>query len=143
MTLVLDASVALTWLFGDEQSEKAEAIFRDIYVNGAHAPVMLPIEVGNALNVGVRRGRLTVADWHKGVSVIQSLPVAIDEFSFVRTLNEVAQLGQRYGLSVYDAMYLELASRRGLPLATFDAGLRKAADLAGVRLAISEQAPSA
>jgi predicted nucleic acid-binding protein len=134
LTLVLDASVALTWLFPDEHSELGEQVFRDIYATGAHAPVMLPIEVGNGLNVGLRRGRLTVADWHKGISVVQALPMTIDEFMSDRMLSDVTPLAQRYELSVYDAMYLELASRLGLPLATFDRGLSDAAEEAGVQL---------
>lgn len=134
MTLVVDASVALRWVFNDEQSEAGDAVFRQIDRDGAHAPALFPIEVGNALTVGLRRQRITDADLFKGIAIIQSLPIAFDDVDAHRVLHDVAQLARQFELSVYDAMYLELAMRLNLPLATFDERLTLAAGRSGTQL---------
>lgn len=132
MTVVVDASVALRWLFADERSGEADAIFRHVDRAGGHAPGLFPAEVGNALNVGLRRQRIAEGDLVQGVVIIQSLPIALDDVETRRVLHDVVPLARRHELSVYDAMYLELAMRLHLPLATFDDRLADAAKRSGV-----------
>jgi predicted nucleic acid-binding protein len=132
--LVVDESVALPWFFADEKNDESDRILKKIFREGAVAPVIWPIEVGNALTMGLRRKRLADGDWIKSLATLGSIPVTVEQFDHQRTFSNVPPLAQKFGLTFYDAMYLELAGRLSQPLATFDSELIKAARLANVRL---------
>lgn len=99
----------------------------------ALVPIICPFEVANVLLVGERRGRLTQADTGQFLNLLASLPIRIDHGPQNLALNEILVLGRQYGLSAYDAAYLELAMREGLPLATRDTAIRSAASRCGVK----------
>jgi predicted nucleic acid-binding protein len=132
--LVIDASAALPWFFADEKSDESDRILAQVYRDGAVVPVLWPIEVGNALTMGLRRKRLSEADWRTSLSTLASLPVAVEPMDHLKVLSDLPVLAQKYNLTFYDALYLELASRLAIPLATFDADLLKAAHAANVQL---------
>jgi predicted nucleic acid-binding protein len=131
---VIDASVALPWFFADEKSVESDRILAEVYRDGAVAPVIWPIEVANALTVGLRRKRISEQDWRGSLSTLAAIPVAIEELDYRKALSNVSALCLKYNLTFYDAMYLELADRLAMTLATFDNDLAKAAPLANVRL---------
>ena len=93
-----------------------------------------PLEVDNALLMGERRKRSTEADTIKWTGILASLPIAIDGETNSHAWSDTLSLARGHHLSAYDAAYLELAIRRGLPLATIDGKLRTAAQAVGVAL---------
>jgi predicted nucleic acid-binding protein len=121
---VLDASVVASWCFPDEFAPNAEAALRRIARETALAPALLWFELRNVLLMGERRNRLSEAQTTSFLKYIGELPVEVD-----RDPDDgvVLSLARAYRLSVYDAVYLELAQRKGLPLATLDNALMAAA----------------
>jgi predicted nucleic acid-binding protein len=132
---VLDASVALAWSFKDEVSPYATFIVRSAKSARAVAPIIWPLEVNNALISAVRRKRIDELVANRIRDTLDRLPVDIDSEIAVASLGQrILRLGIEHGLSAYDASYLELAMRRGLPLATQDERLLRAADAAGIEI---------
>ncbi len=134
MALVLDASVALAWCFRDELNEYARRALAEVADGGAVSPSVWPLEVANGLLVAERRGRLTLARALEGVDLLSGLPVDVDGVSAREAFTHVLGMARDLGLTSYDASYVELAARTGLPLATQDARLRAAAERIGVAL---------
>jgi predicted nucleic acid-binding protein len=133
MSFVLDASVVLAWMFPDEDNPAADAVVGRMLEQRAQAPALLGLEVANALLTAERRGRLTKADHDALRKAFCALPIAFDPGD-ADTLDRAVQLARLHRLSVYDARYLELALRRGFPLASLDAALREAATGEGIAL---------
>ena len=131
---VLDASVALAWCFADETTPATDAVLDRLTSEEAAAPVLWRLEVANALAMAERRGRLSAAGLTRSVALLQQLAVVIDDEASERAFRELLDLARSEQLTVYDAAYLELALRLGLPLATTDARLRGAATRLGVAL---------
>jgi predicted nucleic acid-binding protein len=132
MSFVVDSSVALAWLLPDEQSAAVDAL-ADGLVNGpAHAPALWPLEVCNALVTAQRRKRITERETDRLLKALDSLPVELDAPPPGQTYPATVACARKLGLMTYDAAYLELAQRRGLPLATLDQRLAEAARKAGV-----------
>lgn len=132
--LVLDSSVTLAWFFRDEADPYADAIaglFPDVE---AWVAGIWPLEVANAILVGERRKRSTQAQAQKWLSYLQSLDIRVDGEMTAQAFHDILNLGRSRGLFAYDAAYLELAMRRGLPLATLDGKLKAAAAAVGVPL---------
>src|SRR3712207_4958505 len=123
MSLVLDASLTMAWCFDDEATPVTEAVFDRVRDAGAVVPAIWPVEVTNTILVGERRGRLTEAQSTRFVQVLQGLPITLDQGAITNAWDRVLMVAREQGLSAYDASYLELAMRRGLPLATLDARL--------------------
>lgn len=132
MSLVLDCSVTLAWAFPDEHTDASRLLFRRVRQSGALVPPHWMIEVANALRMGERRKRITPDDVAAFIRLLAELPIEFDGDSSWETTEEAQRLSRAHGLTVYDAVYLELAMRRGLPLATTDAELLKAAGAVGV-----------
>lgn len=132
MAFVVDSSVALAWLLPDEQSDTADALKGRLETQRPVAPTLWPLEVGNALLSARRRGRLTERDIDRLLEVFAALPIEVEVAAPVESLLATIALARRYRLTTYDAAYLELAKRRGLPLATFDSRLGTAASAAGI-----------
>ena len=129
---VLDGSIALAWCFPDEKAAYSQAVLDSLTSASAFAPSLWRLEVGNALLMGERRGRVTQADTAKWTTYLNALPVTIDDETDLRAWSETLTLARTQDLTVYDAAYLELALRRGVPLATLDAQLKAAAASVGV-----------
>jgi predicted nucleic acid-binding protein len=131
---VIDASSVLAWCFEDEGGPEADALIDAVAADGAAVPGLWAFEVANGLVMGERRGRIMPAESAAFVAMIEELPIAADPASGARALHETLSLAREHRLSAYDAAYLELAMRRGLPLATGDRALAAAATRAGVAL---------
>jgi predicted nucleic acid-binding protein len=131
---VLDGSITVSWAFEDETDAYAETVGDALPDARAFVPSLWPLEVGNALLVGERRGRITEAQISQFLALLQTQPIILDEETAARAWNDSMHLARTHRLSVYDASYLELAIRRGLPLATLDAQLHAAAANLGVAI---------
>ncbi len=129
---VLDGSVTLVWGFADEDDDYAAAILDRMPDLQAHVPGLWPLEVANALLVGERRGRTTPAQAAHFLALLGTFPIAVDDQTVARAWVETMHLARTHNLSAYDASYLELAMRFGLPLATLDGKLKAAATAVGV-----------
>lgn len=128
---VLDCSVAISWCFEDEATAETDALLDRLCEEGAAAPATWPLELGNVLVMAERRGRITPAKANAFVASIGDLSIAIDDQTAARALGNVLALARSERLTTYDAAYLDLAMRLGVPLATRDAALRRAARNAG------------
>ncbi len=133
--MVLDASVAIAAVLPEDNSELADALLVQVVRQRAVVPVFWPVEIGNALLVAQRRLLITGEERRAALGHLARLPFDLDTETPARSWNTIADVAERRGLSLYDAAYLELAIRRRLPLATFDAALRRAAAEAAVPLA--------
>jgi predicted nucleic acid-binding protein len=135
MSFVLDASVALSWIFEDEYSDYAAGVARVLDEQSALAPVVWPLEMANGLLIAVRRQRLQENEARRLLSTVYRLRIEIDAGLSLDTLGWSSfTVGLDHRLSAFDASSLELALRQGLPLATQDRGLADAAVEAGVEL---------
>jgi predicted nucleic acid-binding protein len=132
--MVVDSSVSLTWCFEDEQTAASLALLEQVVEHGAVAPSLWPLEVLNALVMAERRKRVDAAQRQRLAGFLRDLPIALDEETAAQAWSATVQLAERHRLTVYDSAYLELAQRRGLPLASFDNELRAAAEAVGVAL---------
>jgi predicted nucleic acid-binding protein len=135
---VLDASVVMAWCFEDEVSLYADAVLDSLSNHAAIAPAVWPLEISNVLVVAERRGRINKAGSARFITLITQLPITIELESSQRVFSEIMALAREHALSSYDASYLDLAMRLGLPLATQDTRLRNAAQSAGVLLYLDE-----
>ena len=134
MSFVLDNSVALTWCFEDERTPATTALLVQIGESGALAPGLWPLEALNGLLVAERRGRLDSSRRHRLAGFLHALPIKLDDETANRAWTETLGLAERFGLSAYDASYLELAQRHRLPLASLDRDLRAAATALGLHV---------
>jgi predicted nucleic acid-binding protein len=132
--LIIDSSVAIAWCFPDEQDTYSQSVLDALASEQAIVPDLWHLEVANALIVGERRKRSTQANTVTWLGFFNSLPIAVDEETKTHAFGATLSLARDHGLSVYDAAYLELAMRRGLPLATLDEKLKTAAAAVGVPL---------
>ncbi len=132
--LVLDASLALSWALPDEASVYSDAVLGKVAALGALVPGLWPHEMANGLLMAQKRGRYTTAQRVVFVAEVLRLPIEVETSAARDILDRQASLAERYGLTAYDAAYLDLALRRGIPLATQDKAMKAAADTAGVAL---------
>jgi predicted nucleic acid-binding protein len=132
--LVLDASAALALCLEDEPSERIDQAIREH--RQAVAPALWSSETAQGLLNAARQGRLTPDGVARSSDLLRRLSVRLDAAVFSRVLGSVLPLAREYGLSIYDASYLELAMREHLPLATLDRALGRAAREAGVELLV-------
>jgi predicted nucleic acid-binding protein len=132
---VADASVAIGWVHPAQATTHTAAML-DAIAAGAtlEVPALWPLEVANALTVLQRRRKLTEDERQEGLGWLRSLPLRVDHEMAVLAFSRLAELASAHQLSVYDAVYLELAQRRRLVLGCKDGPLRKAARRAGVSL---------
>jgi predicted nucleic acid-binding protein len=134
MSLVLDSSVALAWIYADETTDDVLRLFDNIRINGAWVPGLWRWEIANVLQLNVRRGR-HAGDFRDGaLATLALLPVKVDAEADRQAWSATLHLAERHGLTVYDAAYLEIASRRKIALASLDRQLRAAAMNEGVQV---------
>jgi predicted nucleic acid-binding protein len=132
--LVLDGSLTLAWYFADEANPYADAVAQELASREAVVPSLWRLEIANTLVVGERRKRSTEAQAASFLARLGLLPIVIDDETDARAWGETIRLARSLTLSAYDAAYLELAMRRGLPLASLDDQLNAAAAAVGVPL---------
>lgn len=126
---VLDASVAIAWLLGDETVPAAELALRRLEDDEALVPHLWHLELRNGLLVAVRRGRSASDGPAERLNALDDLPIRTDTEP---DLDMAFALAERHGLSFYDAIYLELAARHAAPLATLDKALARATAVEGL-----------
>lgn len=126
--LVLDGSIALSWVLPDEVNDRTEGIKADI-AGGCQTfvPSHWALEVANALCVAERRRRISQAETTAALAAFANIHLAEDTETGRRAGHETLALARQFALSVYDAAYLELAMRHGATLASLDGPLRAAA----------------
>jgi len=134
VSLVLDSSATLAWVYSDETTAAIRHVFDLVSEGGAWVPGLWRLEVANILEMGVRRGRHDAAFRDATLADLSLLPVSLDGETDRQAWGATARLAERHCLTLYDAAYLELALRRRLPLATLDGELRAAAMAEGVVL---------
>lgn len=137
MSLVLDSSVTLAWLYADEATSAVREVFQLTKTAGAWAPSLWRLEVGNVLQMGIRRGRHDFAFLQAALADLSLFPISVDPDTDKQAWAATLHLAHHHHLTLCDAAYLELAHRRGFPLATLDKDLRSAAtaekvDLLGI-----------
>ena len=132
--LVLDASVAISAALDEASADLARAILRRVAEAGALVPNLWHLEVGQALLLAERQRRDDTTRRQRAQTLLLDLPIIADAETSTRAMRNTATLAADQSLSLYDAAYLELSRRCELPLATFDANLRRAASAFGVVL---------
>ena len=139
MSLVIDASLTVTWYFDDETTPATEAILDRVAETGAIVPTLWRLEVANAFQSAIRRQRITAHYRDQSLTALTQLPISIDPDTNAYAWTTTLRLAERFALTIYDSAYLELAQRRSLSLATLDAELREAATALGISLLGSDR----
>ena len=124
---VVDNSIVMAWCFEDERNEYADSVLECLAAGEAFVHAIWPLEVGNVLLVAERKKRLSEASIIRFLNLVNNLPITVEQETPERMLKEILSLARENGLSTYDASYLDLAMRLGLPVSTKDKVLLKAA----------------
>jgi predicted nucleic acid-binding protein len=132
MSLVIDASMTVAWLFSDERSEAPQAVLRRVAAEGALVPSLWRLEIANVLRNAVRRKRCDTGYATRCLQRLGRLQIIVDPETDAQAWGRTRQLSTEHDLTVYDAAYLELAVRRRRPLASCDAALIKAGRKTGL-----------
>ncbi|MGH9588592.1 MAG: type II toxin-antitoxin system VapC family toxin [Acidobacteriaceae bacterium] len=127
MSLVLDSSVVIAWVYNDESTPAVKEIESRVLQHGAFVPSIWRLEVANVLEMSVRKRRNNSAFRNAVLADLALLPITIDPETERQAWGPILTLAEQHRLTLYDAAYLELAIRRGLALATLDKDLRSAA----------------
>ena len=136
MSFVLDNSVTMRWFFGDGKPQEvayAGKVLDAMKRTNALVPVTWGLEVANVIAKAEEKSLVTEARSGAFLEMLKDVDIEVDAATFAHALSDTLQLARRYKLSAYDASYLELSLRLGIPLATLDEGLQKAAKKAGVK----------
>ena len=134
---VLDNSVAMRWLLESPKASDqkyAENVLKCLSEHDAVVPNLWHLEASNVVLGAEKRGEITVGESERFINQLENLPIHVDAMTAYQAFSRTLNLARTYKLSSYDASYLELAVREGLPIATLDKCLRKAAKKADVDL---------
>jgi len=135
MPLVVDASVALAWALPDEISTYADAVLAVVERDGLRVPELWAREIANGLAVAYLRKRITSADENAFLIALSYLNIDVEEpVPAVTAVRDGTAAAMQYGLTAYDAAYVDLAAREKLTLATLDTAMRKAAEQSGITI---------
>lgn len=134
MSLVLDSTLALAWFFRDKQNEAVRDVLHSVARKGAHVPQVWRLEVANGMQAAMRLK--LIESWYRDACLadLAALDIEADLGTHEAAFAETLRIAARFSISVYAASYLELAQRRGLPLATLEAPLKDAASALGLTL---------
>jgi predicted nucleic acid-binding protein len=132
MNFVLDASVTLAWCFEDERAGYAMRVLDELSGGEAIVSSLWPIEVTNGLASALRQQRMDLEGAAEARNTLAALPIVVEPVDRRRAFEDVPRLARAHGLTTYDASYLEVAVRLGIPLATLDRALARAAADEGV-----------
>ncbi len=133
-TFVLDGSITIAWCQRDNPDHYADDVLNSLSDATAVAPAIWPLEVVNVLLAAERRQRVTRFQSRQFLNTLQMLPIQVEDHGDASPMESLLDVASRHGLTAYDAAYLDVALRRGIPLATLDAALRKACATAGIAL---------
>ena len=126
--------MTLSWAFEGESTAFTVAVLKSLESAHAVAPALWAFEVASVLITAERRGRMNAAAQAAFLERLRRLPITIEHRPATWLVQQILPLARTCHLSAYDAAYLELAIREGLPLATLDDDLRRAASGVGVVL---------
>ena len=132
LPFVVDTSVTMAWCFEDEVKKSTEQLLDRLNSDFAIVPQLWSYEVANVLVVAQRKNRITESQAVRFLELLRQLPIQIDDTG--EEINILFGRAHQHGLSAYDAAYLCLSERLGIPLSTLDDNLSKAASSAGVEL---------
>jgi predicted nucleic acid-binding protein len=130
--IVIDASVVLAWCFRDERTEVTGRLLERARIEAIAVPILWHLEIANVLALAERRGRITMAESAELIALLETLEIVVDEETWSRAFGRILDLSREERLTAYDAAYLELAMRLGIPLASKDHDLCDAAERVGV-----------
>ena len=131
---VVDNSIVMSWCFQDEANQYADAVLDSLSEATALVPSIWPLEVINVLLVAERRMRISEADSVRFMTLLSQLPIVVEYERLEQIMKDILALARVKKLSSYDASYLDLAMRKGLPLATLDERLKQAAIAVDVKI---------
>lgn len=131
MPFVLDNSVVTGWFLPEQATAYCAEIAARLEGDKALVPALWQLELSNVLKTACTRGKLDLDTARQILDALGNLPIEIDAGP-APGQRQLFELAMRHKLSSYDAAYLELAMRHGLPIATQDAQLKDAAIAAGV-----------
>ena len=134
MSLIIDASLTVSWYFDDEATPATEAVLDTVSETGAVVPTLWRLEVANAFQSAIRRKRFTASYRDRSLNELTRLPIVVDPETDTYAWTTTLRLAERFSLTTYNSAYLELAQRRKLPLATLDSALRAAAMAVGIKV---------
>jgi predicted nucleic acid-binding protein len=124
----------MAWLFHDEATPNTAALLNRLAAETALVPALWFIEVTNVLALAERKGRISASQSDAFIADLRKLAIERDDDAPDRAFTHLLALCRTHQLTTYDAIYLDLAVRRNLPLATLDDALRKSARKLGVSL---------
>ena len=127
---VLDNSVAMRWLLASNKASDqryAESVLKSLANAEAVVPNLWHLEAANVLLSATNRKEIEISEIERFTVQLENLPITVDTLTANQVFGHTISLANAYRLSSYDAAYLELALREGLPLATLDKDLLKAA----------------
>ena len=122
-SFVIDNSVVMSWCFKDEISQYADKVLDCLQESNTFVPSIWPLELVNVLLVAERKKRLRQADSVRFITLLSQLPIIVEYERTGTVMNDLLTLARANKLSSYDASYLDLSMRKGLPIATLDARL--------------------
>ena len=134
---ILDNSVSMRWHLESEKvsdQKYAESVLLSLADMEALVPNLWHLEASNVLLGAEKRGETSIGEVERFIGQLENLPLHVDPLTANKSFNRTMVLARAYKLSSYDAAYLELAIREGLPIATLDKELTKAAKKADVAL---------
>ena len=131
-SFVIDNSVVMSWCFKDQVNPFADSMLERLTEAVAYVPAVWPLEVVNVLLAAERKKFIREADSVHFLSLLSQLPIHVENGGHEKAMKELLGLARAHCLSSYDASYLDLAMRKGLPLATLDTNLMRAAAAAYV-----------
>lgn len=127
MSVVVDASVTLDWFFKSERTAYGNRVLKRALREGCLEPFLWPSEVAHGLLKGVRRQELRAEEARQALELLRAIDARVDQPDWRSVMSRLYALAEEHQTTAYDAAYLELASRLKAPLATKNAGLRRAA----------------
>ena len=133
-SFVVDCSAALPWCIEDEATAPADALLDRLKAGSAVVPSLWHLEIANILMLAEKKGRVGREKVAGFITLLSFLSIEVDDQTHSRALSDILRIARTHGLTSYDAAYLELAMRRGLPLASRDKELCRAARETGVPL---------
>jgi predicted nucleic acid-binding protein len=134
-SFVVDASVGFAWVYEDQATPETDLLLNELAAGAvAVVPARWFLEVANVLLAAQRRHRLTPAQKRTALEELGAMQFMVDDEAARAAFGKTSDLAEKYGLTVYDAHYLEVALRRKLPLASRDDALRQAARRCGVKV---------
>jgi len=140
-SFVLDNSVSMRWLLASNKKsdqDYAENVLKSMASASAFVPNLWHLEASNVLLSAKKRGEITAGEIEKFISQLENLPIQTDSQTAKQAFSRTLGLANTYNLSSYDAAYLELAIREGLPVATLDKDLKKAVIKAEIDIYLPE-----